>query len=364
MQLTYTTPIVYKSKKNKPYTVTASYTDGTFIKYLHQHEFTKKILFRVWIKTKLLTNALRTVLFMFTCSPLTDTSKRTYLHVLSCNGSRSGLDLTYSQYYKSTYENIQNTLVHSMLTTGVISHLPTTYTYTPIVHERTSVSILYLNDNKYELFISPVGYFTFSKPIRVKSNRDLIYFPNLQLGEQDVLVFALQVENRVQEFKREYTSALTHSEKIAHDLFKQETSKQKHVLCNVLSKLESNLGSSEPVEPETELLVETVEEPAPELLVEPVEPVEITLDIHFKCKFNSLLTNLLYQSYHNKGAIYKLIVGKKIWIVSDLHHNYIPEQYKHFGVRLSDETSTSYTYHFYVDENQILYYTSVLRVYD
>jgi len=273
---------------------------------------------------------------------------------MSCNGSRSSLDLTYSQYHKSTYENIQNTLVGSMVTNAVISHLPTTYTYTPIVHERTSVSILSLNNNNYEIFISPVGYFTFSKPIRVKSNRDLIYFPKLQLGKQDVLVFALQVENRVQEFKREYTNAFTHSEKIAKDLFKQETCKKKHVLCNLLSKLESKLGSSE--EP-VELLVE----PVAELLV---EPVEITLDIQFKCKFNPMITKLLYQSYHNRGAIYKLMLNKKILVMTDIHHNFIPEQFKHFGIRLSDESTTSYTYHFYVDQTQILYYTSVLRVYD
>ena len=83
----YSEPIMYRGKKRHDFTVNASYTngctDGTFIKYLHQHEFTKKILFRCWIKHKLIKHALQTIMYMFTNAPLADMSKRTYLHLMS-----------------------------------------------------------------------------------------------------------------------------------------------------------------------------------------------------------------------------------------------------------------------------------------
>jgi len=357
----YSEPIMYRGKKRRDLSVNASYSDGTFIKYLQQNEFTKKILFRCWIKHKLIKNALRAVVYMFTSAPLTDMSKRTYLHVMSQNGDRASLDLTYAQHRQSTFLNIQNTLVNVMVKNEILSHFPTNYTYTPILHERTSVSILYLNDNKYEVFISPIGYFSFPKTLRVKSNKNLIYFPHYTLGEQDVLIFAIQIENRVSEFKREYFTAEASAQKMSIALCKEEDRIDKHAWHNLLCKLEAKTGSSseeesvEEVEPVAELLVE----PVAELLVEPV-----TLDIQFKCKPNPTITKLLYQSFHTRGAIYALMVGKKILVMSDIHNNYIPEQYKHFGIRLSDETTTSFTYHFYVNDTQILFYTSVMRVYD
>jgi len=209
-----------------------------------------------------------------------------------------------------------------------------------------------LNEHKYEVFINPIGYFTFPKSIRVKSNRDLMYFPNLQLGNQDVLVFVLQIENRITEFKRQYFTAEERSQRIAQQIYKEEVQNKYHKFCNSLYKFESSRQTEEVVEEVVE-----VEEPV-------VENVEVTLDITFKCKINPKITKLLYQSFHNRGEIYKLIWNKKILVMTDIHHNFIPEQFKHFGIRLSDETTTSFTYHFYVDELQILYYTSVLRVYD
>ena len=354
MEMIYSEPIRYRCEKKEKGPMSASYTDGTFIKYLRQHEFTKKILYRCWIKHKLLSNALRSVLYMFTNAPLTDTSKRTYLHVMSCNGDRSSLDLTYVQHHNSTFLNIQNSLVNSMGCNRVISSLPVTYIYTPIAHERTSVSILYLNENKYEVFINPIGYFTFPDSIRVKSNRDLMYFPNLQLGNQDILVFVIQIENRVQESRRQYFTAEERSQRIAQQIYKEEEQNNHHKFCNLLCKIKSSLQTEDVVEEVVEV----------EESVEAVENVEVTLDITFKCKINPRITKLLYQSYHNRGEIYKLILNKKILVMTDIHHNFIPEQFKHFGIRLSDETTTSFTYHFYVDELQILYYTSVLRVYD
>jgi len=357
MEMIYSEPIRYRCEKKEKRPMSASYTDGTFIKYLRQHEFTKKVLYRCWIKHKLLSNALRSVLYMFTNAPLTDTSKRTYLHVMSCNGDRASLDLTYSQHHKSTFLNIQNSLVNSMWCNAVISSLPVTYIYTPIAHERTSVSILYLNENKYEVFINPIGYFTFPKSIRVKCNRDLIYFPNLQLGDQDVLVFVIQIENRVQESRRQFINAEEEAHRIAQQLYKEEEQNNHHKFCNLLCKIKSSLQTGEEIVEEIIEEVVEVEEPV-------VENVEVILDIKFKCKINPMITKLLYQSFHNKGAIYELLVKKKILVMTDIHHNYIPEQYKHFGVRLSDDTTTSFTYHFYVDEVQILFYTSVMRVYD
>ncbi len=158
------------------------------------------------------------------------------------------------------------------------------------------------------------------------------------------------MEVRVQEHIAQRQRSIEAAHRNASKLMKQENAFVKNKVCCILDKYKSK--SVEPVESVVEPVVEIVE--------------SVPLNIIFKIKTNPDVTTLLYQSYNNKGAMYDLIVNKDILVVSDIHHNYIPEKYKHFGIRLSDGTTTSFTYHCYVNDTQtqIIYYTSVLRVYD
>ena len=323
---------------------------GTFLSYIEQNEFKKKNLYREWTKNNLLKHSISDIVFLFANSPIKNKRTNTFLQVIG-SGSRSVVDLTFLQNYGLPFEEIQNYCVESLFNVQFIQKLPMHYTYTPIVTDRVSVATIVMeNSPMHELFINPIGYFTFPDTIRVKSNKGLCYFEGYTFTKQDILVFAFQMEVRVQEHIVQRQRTIEEAHRNASKLMKQENAFVKNKVCCILDKYKSKFV--EPVEPVVEPVVESVE--------------SVPLNIIFKIKTNPDVTTLLYQSYNNKGAMYDLIVNKDILVVSDIHHNYIPEKYKHFGIRLSDGTTTSFTYHCYVNDTQtqIIYYTSVLRVYD
>ena len=265
------------------------------------------------------------------------------------------------------------------------------------------------NGGHTQLFIKPVGFYTFQDE-KCPSNIEGIYFDTggITHTKQDLIIYEIydEIQNKqvIAERKKKWelskvADKILESSPILKNKNKRKKNKDKkrkqlqdkmadlnnkelneliHIMVESEPIYESDVEDAicindddeeEDEEEEEEEEEEEIIKPTPKPKPPPPKKIIKPLDIQPKLFFmknvdnQNLISGMISQAIKKKSKFYNLVKDSStIYITQGIHNSFHKtEKYNHFNIKLSQD---HITFHIYIDEARILYFTKLTFEYD
>lgn len=211
------------------------------------------------------------------------------------------------------------------------------------------------------MFIKPLGFYRFKTNRTLYTNIDTIYYDTkVKHTNYDFVVYQMcdkyfhyefsYITNRLKEEEKKsvkLSKSLSRINKIKNEKSKKKKSKMKKQITII----------------EEEEEVKEVEE-VKEIISSSSDDEEDNKRLQFDvCVVNKdKITKMIYKAYKKKSLFYELTKDcDLIYITRDIHNALRYEKYDHFNLVMNTKDKMSNTYHIYVNETSIVYYTMITK---
>lgn len=361
-----------------------------FYNTIQQMEYTKKNIFKFWkpfigVKTS---NGLFNALIIEYCNNHA-LPNRGFNHLALIIDIR-GIDIIHIDDMnpklhiqelkeKTGYDNRHTPYINKIMGLGQPKNMKINVKYTKYKEYFEPKKIITFDSNtrmnecgcaENEIFIRPLGYYTFENESMIYSNISSIYYKTeVKHTLCDFIIY--EITDKYNEYTQEEKTKFTEKylDKIYNHPFKDEPKKypKKQIKQDDESSEDTTEEEEESSEDEEPVVEHEIVEP---VIDEPVIEKEIIPTITFvnnKIEDQYKITKMIKKSYKKKSLFYQLVsTANEIVVTNGIHNSYYnKEQHNHFNIYLlNKDGNRSLTYHIYVTDFKIHSYTEILVRYD
>ena len=342
------------------------YHNYEFFKDINKYQYTQKRLYGSW---KHFETSLKKILV----------KEYERLHVKIRNGDNrfifipSQIKFTLTDLYTALSSKTRNDnfIIHHILFGGLLKQYMKSdikYDYTPYTHHiEPKMMYQFINEDQEifghtQIYIKPVGYYTFYSNHKMPTNIDSIYFDTngIKHTTNDLIIYELydyhvfDYEEKMEEqltkkFEEENINQMLCDAPIkpkTKNKKKKKKNKNKHIQNQELVDL---------------VFYESEEDDKPKEIIKDV-PVKFGNYVEFY-QFDKI-RKMIKNGIEKQSKFYNLVKdATHIFVSGGIHNSFHKcEKYDHFTIKLSYENQTSY--HIYVDETKIIYSTRILQEFE